>query len=337
MVDEKEQNEFYRKIEAADLAGVSEMLLHNPELVHARSSYDRRTMLIHSVMNAMEWAETEKGKAQIGIIDVLLKAGSDPNAVTSDGRNALAWAAGFAVGSSPIIRNKDEAGRISHTIKNPKIREIFEGIVDLLLEGNTDLDAKAKESLQSARSLLLSVIPDDPTPPIEGRFALPLKKGIFVDVDGTLIGPDGKLNTELYEKLRIAEELGYKVTVISGGYIPMQEQRLKELGVKLKCLDGGVSPKSSYENMVVLEFLIDDVRPGSQKLTARCYEKPEDAFTSDYEMAVRVRKRVEGIKAIASNPLAGDGVISDAKKLTTRPVPERPVMPTRSEPLKVKG
>jgi len=336
MVDENEQKAFYGKIEACDIVEVSEMLLHKPELVHARLSYDHRTPLIHSVMNAMEWAETEKGKAQIGIIAVLLKAGSDPNAKTDDGRNALAWAAGFAVGSSPIIRNKDEAGRIAHTIVNPKIREIFEGIVGLLLEGSTDLGAKAKESLQSARSLLLSVIPDDPTPPINGRFALPLKEGIFVDVDGTLIGPDGKLNTELYEKLRIAEELGYKITVISGGYIPMQEQRLKELGVKLKCLDVGVSPKSSNEREI-LEFLIDDVHPGSQKLTARCYEKPEDAFTSDYEMAVRVRKRVEGVKAIASNPLAGDGVTSDAKKLTTRSVPERPVMPTRLEPLKAKG
>lgn len=333
MVDEKT---IFGEIGSFDVDRVREFLLRDPSSLHIKFWYDGRTPLIHAVMNAMEWAETSKGSAQIPIIKLLLDSGADKDAKTNDGRNALDWAAGFAVGSSQIIRNKDEAGRIIREITMPMIKEMFEGVVNLLLDDCADKKTKVMERLEDAKALELSVIPQDPTPPVNGRFALPLKEGIFVDVDGTLI-VDGKLNTELYEKLRIAEELGYTVTVISGGYMPMQNQRLKELGVDLKCLDKGVEPKSSYEHVAILEFLIDDTHPGKQKLHARCYEKPEDAFESDYKMAVRVRKRAEEVKKIIPNPLAGDGITSDAKKLTSRPVPEKPEPPRTPTTLKTKG
>ncbi len=147
------------------------------------------------------------------------------------------------------------------------------------------------------------------------------KRGIFVDVDGTLIGPDGELNQVLHDKLKIAEECGFNVTLISSGNESEQEERLKKLGATLKCLeDNGVESKEALFG--VLELLIDDTSPYSQGLRTKHYERPEAAFTSpDCKIAIKVRERIEARKAADSNPLAGDGVISDSTKLTARPVP----------------
>ena len=140
-MDEKEQNEFYKKIEACDVMGVIDMLVYTPELANARLSCDGRSPLIHSVMNAMTWAKTEKGKAQIGIINVLLKAGADPNARTGDGRNALGWAAGLS--SETVEVDQYDCGRVVQVIMEPRTQDVFREIVALLLTAGTDSDAKA--------------------------------------------------------------------------------------------------------------------------------------------------------------------------------------------------
>ncbi len=147
------------------------------------------------------------------------------------------------------------------------------------------------------------------------------KRGIFVDVDGTLIGLDGKLNQVLHDKLKIAEECGFSVTLISGGNKSEQEERLKKLGATLKCLeDDGVERKEALFG--ILEFLIDDTSPYSQGLRAKHYERPEAAFASpDCEIAAKVRERIEARKNARTNPLARDGVTSDSTKFTARPVP----------------
>ncbi|HIH22483.1 TPA: ankyrin repeat domain-containing protein, partial [Candidatus Micrarchaeota archaeon] len=141
MVEEKVQKEFYGKIEAFDAEGVMAMLSHTPELVNARLSYDGRSPLIHAVMNAMEYGRTT-GHLQIEILKVLLEAGANPNALTSDGRNALGWAAGFA-GSASVEVDQYDAGRVVQVIMEPRTHEVFKEIVTLLLTAGADPDLTA--------------------------------------------------------------------------------------------------------------------------------------------------------------------------------------------------
>lgn len=100
----------------------------------------------------------------------------------------------------------------------------------------------------------------------ESEKAMELEKGIFVDVDGTLV-VDGKLNTALTETLKKSSD---RVVIFSGGDSETQTEKLRNLGFPEEFLP--VVSKDKYKGKM-LERLIDDTPPSYQGFDAiTCFE-----------------------------------------------------------------
>ena len=90
-------------------------------------------------------------------------------------------------------------------------------------------------------------------------------KGIFVDIDGTLIKPDGQLDTELYDLLcRVSQY--EKVTIFTGGDIENQKFKLSQLGMDTSKFP--IVSKDDYRGHLFTGIIIDDIRPELQGFIA---------------------------------------------------------------------
>jgi hypothetical protein len=97
-----------------------------------------------------------------------------------------------------------------------------------------------------------------------------IKKGIYVDVDDTLIRGE-KLNDGLVQALVAAKKAGIKVQIISAGNPESQTQRLLELGLPKNL--GTVSPKAALKGST-LEMLVDDTSPALNGFGAKTWKEP---------------------------------------------------------------
>jgi hypothetical protein len=105
-----------------------------------------------------------------------------------------------------------------------------------------------------------------------------LVKGIYVDVDGTLIncnqhGQEDYLNEELADYLIRQKQKGKNVVIFSGGSPEKQTKRLEKVKVSDSLLP--VASKDKYKGKI-LEVLIDDTKPEYQGFKANNYINPEE-------------------------------------------------------------
>lgn len=94
-------------------------------------------------------------------------------------------------------------------------------------------------------------------------------KGIFVDVEGTLI-VGGKLNEKLLEMIEQESKEGEDIIIFTGGNPEEQTQILRKLGFPEKYLP--VKDKKDYKGKR-LGYLIDDTEPTYQGLQPRSYRR----------------------------------------------------------------
>lgn len=106
--------------------------------------------------------------------------------------------------------------------------------------------------------------------------------GLFVDVSGTLIGSDGKLNQKVIARMKEAIASGTKICVFTGGSVREAKRMLDGLGFEDIFTSEDVftsyipvEPKSAYFGRK-LEMLIDDTPPEYQGFAATDWKKPEE-------------------------------------------------------------
>lgn len=92
-----------------------------------------------------------------------------------------------------------------------------------------------------------------------------LAKGVFCDVDGTLVGIlDGKLNEPLVKALQMLMDKRVPVYIITGGDTDVKAIKLQKLGVRGNLL--AVRRKDDFA-AYDLQVLIDDTDPKEQFLS----------------------------------------------------------------------
>jgi hypothetical protein len=111
-------------------------------------------------------------------------------------------------------------------------------------------------------------------------------KGVFVDVDDTLLHANGQANEGLVKSLKEAEAAGVKVTIISGGDPETQKERLAQAGMVVK----KVIPKASLRG-AKLETLIDDTKPALSGFGANTYLFPHYNQTNISKELARMAKK----------------------------------------------
>lgn len=155
-----------------------------------------------------------------------------------------------------------KAGERLPKIDNNLLIEFFETIKDSVSQEELDMYA-AKYCSPNDRSLSANELVEN----IKGaEQAHSLEKGVFVDVDGTLI-IDGELNIDLAKELMVRND----VVIFSGGDPDLKTKQLKELGFPENLLP--VVSKDKYKGKI-LEKLIDDSAPEYQGFDVAFYFKP---------------------------------------------------------------
>ena len=103
-------------------------------------------------------------------------------------------------------------------------------------------------------------------------------RGLFVDVDNTLISTDGTLNQKVICEMNKAKASGMEVTIFTGGSPSSLREKLEELGIEDKLEGFGLSmiqSKAGYRGQK-LERLIDDTPPEIQGFAAEEWKTPEE-------------------------------------------------------------
>ena len=98
--------------------------------------------------------------------------------------------------------------------------------------------------------------------------------GLYVDVDGTLLFGNGRINPFTIERMTAAVETGRVVKIFSDGDPHEQTERLRALGVDERFLP--VLRKSDFRGKI-LEEVIDDTPPQYQGFRALCYYRNSSA------------------------------------------------------------
>ena len=115
--------------------------------------------------------------------------------------------------------------------------------------------------------------------------------GIFVDVDGTLILPNG-LNKRLYEIMLLLKGTE-KVTIFTGGDIALAKKHLQDIGVDINAFP--IESKDNYRNFLFTGIIIDDVEPEHQAFWMNDEERyiSERSVNLDF-LKVAAQKRANG-------------------------------------------
>ena len=135
----------------------------------------------------------------------------------------------------------------------------------------------------------------------ETEMAHELVRGVFVDVDGTLI-IDGQLNEKLVADL---EKVNTPVIIFSGGDPESQTERLRNLGFSEKYLP--VHSKKEYQGKI-LEKLIDDSNTNYQGFEALFQfwpNKDYGAILFDSEKKINLTDETENIIHYLADKLKG--------------------------------
>jgi len=82
-------------------------------------------------------------------------------------------------------------------------------------------------------------------------------KGVYVDVDGTLVVGENQLNEKIVDELKKYKEQGKNIIIFTGGNVIAQEERLKRLGLEKEIGKFKVVSKGDFLNKK-LEITIDD-------------------------------------------------------------------------------
>lgn len=82
-------------------------------------------------------------------------------------------------------------------------------------------------------------------------------KGVYVDVDGTLVVGENQLNQRIVDKLKEYKDLGKNIVIFTGGDTGSQKERLVKLGLEKEIGEFKVVSKGSFQNKK-LEITIDD-------------------------------------------------------------------------------
>lgn len=194
------------------------------------------------------------------------------------------------------IINKDEYGRHSKYILSASTpREMLADIIKNVDDGDSPYEISNPEQ----RIVLLNAVKNDVSKAEMNKFlngeitldrltenvgmskkASELVKGIYVDVDGTLINcnghspePEGMLNDELADYLTKQMQKGKKIVIFSGGSPEQQTKRLQKHKFPGKLLP--VVSKEQFRGKV-LEVLIDDSNPAYQGFGAKKYINPKE-------------------------------------------------------------
>ena len=188
----------------------------------------------------------------------------------------------------PLEENGNPAPGFMTAEQRSNLTRIFDAIKDVIPSEVFDAYLKKYFKLQDQNLTIEQVVANTNL----AEQATDLEKGVFVDVDGTLISPDGTLNKGLLDMINLADMNGDPVIIFTGGDPERQTALLREIGLPEKFLP--VRSKAEYKGKV-LGFLVDDTPADMQGFRARSYRCPSysDSASKHYERARQKWQKAE--------------------------------------------